>query len=150
MRAADADDKIADAASGGPGQVDQVLAALTGLTAKFAGVEMTVSELAARQVALESARVTGTAAAAAVLVESEVGSVARPEFEYALTFVARLGDVLDYFEGGGAGHVEFDLRGSQVLLGVYILQKERFDGVFRRAAIEAKKGLDGQNDGAIT
>ena len=50
MRAADADDKIADAESGAPEQVDQVLAALTGLTAKFAGVEMTVSELAARPV----------------------------------------------------------------------------------------------------
>ena len=151
MRAADADDKIADAESGAPGQVDQVLAALTGLTAKFACVETTVSKLPARQVALESARVTGAAAAAAVLVESEVGSVARAEFEYALTFVARLGDVFDYFEGGGAGHVEFDLRrGSRVLLEVYILQKERLDGVFRHAAIEAKTGLDGKNDGAIT
>ena len=48
MRAADADDKIADAESGAPGQVDQVLAALTGLTAKFAGVETTVSELPSR------------------------------------------------------------------------------------------------------
>ena len=42
-----------------PEQLAQVtvLAALTGLTAKFVGVETTVSEIAARQVALESAHI---------------------------------------------------------------------------------------------
>ena len=55
-----------------PGQLAQVLAALNRLTAKFAGVETTVSDLAARQVALESAHITGTEAAVAVLAEPEL------------------------------------------------------------------------------
>ena len=55
-----------DAQGEDPGQLAQVLAALAGLTTKFAGVETTVSDLAARQVALESAHITGTEAAAAV------------------------------------------------------------------------------------
>ena len=55
-----------------PGQVDQVLAALTGLTATFAGAETTVLELRARQVALESARVTRAATVAAAKVAAEV------------------------------------------------------------------------------
>ena len=38
-----------DAQGEDPGQLAQVLAALNGLTAKFAGVETTVSDLAARQ-----------------------------------------------------------------------------------------------------
>ena len=76
---------------------------------------------------------------------------ARAELEYALVSVARLGDVLDHIEDSGAGNVELDLRrSSQVLLEIYSVQKERLDGVFRRAAIAAKKGLDGENDGAIT
>ena len=62
-----------------PGQLAQVLAALNGLTAKFAGVETTVSDLAARQVALESAHITGTEAAAAVLAEPELEPEAEPE-----------------------------------------------------------------------
>ena len=45
-------------AEGDSGQLAQVLAALAGLTNKFAGVETTVSDLAARQVALESAHIT--------------------------------------------------------------------------------------------
>ena len=40
-------------AEGDSGQLAQVLAALAGLTNKFAGVEATVSDLAARQVALD-------------------------------------------------------------------------------------------------
>ena len=235
-------------AEGDLGQLAQVLAALAGLTNKFAGVETTVSDLAARQVALESAHITGTEAAAAVLAEPElepeaesepapeagggVGAVsaevklaqleqqlavltaqtaagasvhtgrqadpipfalspflrpehhrlqqaagarlpvnlwtaeqyetacpgysllnpgARAELEYALVSVARLGDVLDHIEDSGAGAVEFDIRrSSQVLFEIYTLQKERLDGVFRRASIAANKGLDGENDGAIT
>ena len=76
---------------------------------------------------------------------------ARAELEYALVSVARLGDVLDHIEDSGAGAVEFDIRrSSQVLFEIYTLQKERLDGVFRRASIAANKGLDGENDGAIT
>ena len=48
---------FAGAQGGDPGQLAQVLAALNGLAAKFAGVETTLSELAARQVALESAHI---------------------------------------------------------------------------------------------
>ena len=73
------------------------------------------------------------------------------ELEYALVSVARLGDVLDHIEDSGTGAVEFDIRrSSQVLFEIYTLQKERLDGVFRRASIAANKGLDGENDGAIT
>ena len=54
-----------------PGQLAQVLAALTGLTNKFVGVETTVSELATRQATLEGAHITGVAVAAAV-VEPEL------------------------------------------------------------------------------
>ena len=66
-------------AEGDSGQLAQVLAALAGLTNKFAGVETTVSDLAARQVALESAHITGTEAAAAVLAEPELEPEAEPE-----------------------------------------------------------------------
>ena len=66
---------------GDPGQLAQVLAALTGLTAKFTDVETTVSELAARQAALEGAHITGTRAAAAVLAEPELEPGAEPEPE---------------------------------------------------------------------
>ena len=61
------------------GQLAQVLAALTGLTTKFAGMETTVSEISARQVALESAHITGTGAAAAVLAEPELEPGVEPE-----------------------------------------------------------------------
>ena len=64
---------------GDPGQLAQVLAALTELTAKFTDVETTVSELAARQAALEGAHITGTGAAAAVLAEPELEPGAEPE-----------------------------------------------------------------------
>ena len=66
-------------AQGDSGQLAQVLAALTGLTAKFTEVETTVSELAARQVALEGAHINGTGAAAAVMAEPELESGAEPE-----------------------------------------------------------------------
>ena len=63
---------FADAQGEDLGQLAQVLAALNGLTGKFAGVETTVSELAARQAALESAHTTETGATAAVLAEPEL------------------------------------------------------------------------------
>ena len=66
-------------AEGDSRQLAQVLAALNGLTAKFAGVETTVSDLAARQVALESAHITGIEAADAVLAEPELEPEAEPE-----------------------------------------------------------------------
>ena len=56
--ATDSNDQFEDVESGGPSQLDQVLAALSGLTAKFVGVETTVSELATRQAALEGAHIT--------------------------------------------------------------------------------------------
>ena len=69
--ATDSNDQFEDVESEGPSQLDQVLAALSGLTAKFVGVETTVSELAARQATLEGAHITGVAVAAAV-VEPEL------------------------------------------------------------------------------
>ena len=78
--ATDSNDQFEDVESEGPSQLDQVLAALSGLTAKFVGVETTVSELAARQAALEGAHNTGVAVAAAVL-EPELEPETEPETE---------------------------------------------------------------------
>ena len=85
-------------AEGDSGQLAQVLAALAGLTNKFAGVETTVSDLAARQVALESAHITGTEAAATVLAELEL----EPEAESAPEV------------GGGVGAVSAEVKLAQL------------------------------------